>query len=143
MLAQPGVKYVVVQLGINDIIVPASPDAPAATVAQLIAAHRQIIERAHALGLAVFGGTITPFGGTRLYTAAGEAKRQALNHWIRTSGAHDAVIDFDRVLRDPQQPTFLCRRSTAAIACIRTISATRRWPMPSIYRCSIDLNSAR
>jgi lysophospholipase L1-like esterase len=107
VLTQPGVKYVVVLLGINDIIVPSLPDAPAATAAQLIAGHRQIVDRAHALGLAVFGGTITPFGGTQLYSAAGEAKRQAVNQWIRTSGAYDAVIDFERVLRDPQQPTFV------------------------------------
>ena len=104
VLAQPGVKFVIVLLGINDIIIP---DASAATVAQLIAGHRQIIDRAHALGLTVFGGTIMPFDGTQLHTPAGESKRDALNRWIRTSNAYDGVIDFDRVLRDPQNPTFL------------------------------------
>ncbi len=107
VLAQPGVKFIVVLLGINDIITPATADEPLPTAAQLIAAHRQIIDRAHALGRVVLGGTIMPFDGTQLHTAAGEAKRDALNRWIRTSGAYDGVIDFDRALRDPARPTFL------------------------------------
>ncbi|HEX4459303.1 MAG TPA: SGNH/GDSL hydrolase family protein, partial [Polyangia bacterium] len=107
VFVQPGVKFVVVLLGINDIITPPEPHATAPSAAQLIAAHRQIIDRAHALGLVVFGGTIMPFDGTRLFTPAGEAERSAVNQWIRTSGAYDAVIDFDAAMRDPQRPTFL------------------------------------
>jgi lysophospholipase L1-like esterase len=107
VLVQPGVKYVVVLLGINDIIMPAADDGPAATAAQLIAGQRQIVDRAHALGLVVYGGTIMPFDGTQLYTAAGETMRETINQWIRTSGPYDAVIDFDRVMRDPEHPTYL------------------------------------
>jgi len=66
--------------------------------------HRQIIDRAHALGLLVYGATLTPFKGTtfpRFYSEAAEGKRQAVNQWIRTSHAYDAFIDFDEVVRDP------------------------------------------
>jgi len=68
---------------------------------------RQIIDRAHAMGLKVYGGTLTPFQAFLpgvYYTSDGEAKRQAVNHWIRTSRAYDAVIDFDRAIRDPDNP---------------------------------------
>jgi lysophospholipase L1-like esterase len=61
----------------------------------------------HAKGLKIYGATLTPFKGTAFghyYTAAGEAKRRAVNHWIRTSDAFDAVIDFDRAIRDPGHP---------------------------------------
>ena len=61
-----------------------------------IASHQQLIERAHARGLAILGGTLTPYWGAGYYTEAGEAKRQALNDWIRTSKAYDGVIDFDK-----------------------------------------------
>jgi len=68
---------------------------------------KQIIARAHERGLKIFGGTLTPFKGSTLpgyFTPEGELQGLAVNQWIRTSGAFDAVIDFDRALRDPAQP---------------------------------------
>ena len=62
------------------------------------------LKRAHARGIRVYGATLTPFEGAAYYTQQGEAKRQALNAWVRTSGTYDAVIDFDAVTRDPMQP---------------------------------------
>ena len=102
VLVQSGARYVIVLLGINDIGFPGAPSADA-----IVAGHRQIIDRAHAMGLKVYGGTLTPFQAFLpgvYYTSDGEAKRQAVNHWIRTSRAYDAVIDFDRAIRDPDNP---------------------------------------
>ena len=63
-----------------------------------------MIERAHALGLKIFGATLTPFEGSPRYTEEGEIKRAALNLWIRSSKAYDGVIDFDEATRDPNHP---------------------------------------
>jgi lysophospholipase L1-like esterase len=71
----------------------------------MIAGYRQLITRAHAKGLKVFGATIAPYEGAAYYSADGEAVRQAINAWIRTAGAFDAVLDFDAVFRDPAHPT--------------------------------------
>jgi lysophospholipase L1-like esterase len=79
----------------------------------LIDAYRQLISRAHAHGLKMIGATINPFEGVDLpgyYSESKEALRQAVNHWIRTSGSFDAVIDFDAVLRDPDHPNRLLPR---------------------------------
>ena len=104
VLAQPGVTHVVVLEGINDIGMSArDPKAP--TADDLIAAHRQLVERAHAKGLKIFGATLTPYEGANYFTPDGEAKRQAVNTWLRTSKVYDAVIDFDAAVRDPQHPT--------------------------------------
>ncbi len=103
VLMQTGVTHVVVLEGINDIGVARSNPSP--TAADLIAGHKQLIERAHARGLTIYGATLTPFEGAGYFTQEGEAKRQALNDWIRTSGAYDGVIDFDEVTRDPSAPT--------------------------------------
>jgi lysophospholipase L1-like esterase len=103
VLMQTGVTHVIVMEGINDIGVARNNPSP--TAADLIAAHRQLIERAHARGLRIYGATLTPFDGAGYFTPEGEAKRQALNEWIRTSKAYDGVIDFDRVTRDPAVPT--------------------------------------
>jgi lysophospholipase L1-like esterase len=103
VLAQPGVRFVTVLEGINDIGAGGSNASP--SVADLIAGHRQFIDRAHAHGLRIFGATLTPFEGAAYYTQAGEAKRQALNDWIRKSGAYDAVLDFDAAVRDPARPS--------------------------------------
>jgi lysophospholipase L1-like esterase len=103
VLAQPGVTHVVVLEGINDIGQARRNPAPGA--GDLIAAHRQMIDRAHDHGLRIFGATLTPFEGAGYWTAEGEAKRQAVNEWIRTSRAYDAVFDFDAVVRDPSRPT--------------------------------------
>jgi lysophospholipase L1-like esterase len=99
VLSLPGVTHVVVLEGINDI--GSVRDNPTPTAEDLIAAHKQLIEQAHARGLRIIGATLTPFWGASYYTAVGEAKRQALNEWIRTSNAYDGVIDFDKATRDP------------------------------------------
>ena len=103
VLMQSGVTHVIVLIGINDI-----GGRPRAIAADLIAGHKQIIERAHTRGLRVYGGTVTPFEGTTIanyWSPEGEATRQAVNQWIRTSGAYDGVIDFDAVVRDLANPT--------------------------------------
>jgi lysophospholipase L1-like esterase len=63
-----------------------------------------MIERAHARGLKIYGATLTPFEGATAWTSEGEAKRQALNDWIRTGNGYDAVFDFDAAVRDPARP---------------------------------------
>jgi lysophospholipase L1-like esterase len=103
VLAQTGVTHVIVLEGINDIGQARANPSPSA--ADVIAAHRQLIERMHARGLKIYGATLTPFEGAAYWTPEGEAKRQALNTWIRTSGMYDAVIDFDAAVRDPTRPT--------------------------------------
>ncbi len=113
VLAVPGARYVVVFEGVND-LGRSDPPAQAAsffgapepvTVEGMIAGYRQLIARAHAGGLKIYGATIAPYGGALYWTGAGEAKRAAINAWIRSSGAFDGVIDFDAVLRDPANPT--------------------------------------
>jgi len=99
VLALPGVTHVIVMEGINDI------GAGNAAVDDLIAAHKQMIERAHERGLKIYGATLTPYEGAAYFTQEGEAKRKALNQWIRTSRMYDAVIDFEAVVRDPAAPT--------------------------------------
>lgn len=104
VLAQSGITHVITLLGNNDILFVFSP-ADLVTVDQIIAGHRQLIRRAHARGLKIYGGTLTPFGGFPLSSADKENRRAAVNHWIRTSGEYDAVIDFDAAVRDPKNPT--------------------------------------
>jgi lysophospholipase L1-like esterase len=106
-LDQPGVRDIIVLEGINDIGFSADPPGTDVSAAQIIAGYRQLIARAHARGLKIFGATLLPFKGAGYYTAAGEAKREAVNAWIRTSGAFDGVIDFDAVMRDPADPLML------------------------------------
>lgn len=102
VLAQPGITHVIFLEGINDI--GGAREKPTPSAADIIAGHRQVIELAHARGLKVIGATLTPFEGANYYTAEGEAKRQALNEWIRTSRMYDGVIDFDAAIRDPSRP---------------------------------------
>ncbi|MGW4111445.1 SGNH/GDSL hydrolase family protein [Actinosynnema sp. NPDC004786] len=108
VLAQPGVRHVVVLLGVNDLGHPgtSAPLSEKVTAQDIIGAHRQLIARAHAQGLRIHGGTITPFRDDTLgfHSPENEAARQAVNHWIRTGGEYDGVIDFDRAVRDPKQP---------------------------------------
>jgi lysophospholipase L1-like esterase len=106
VLTQTGVTHVIVLLGNNDILFVFNP-SEAVTADQIIEGHRQLIERARARGLKIYGGTLTPFVGFFFSSPEKEAMRQAVNAWIRTSGAYDAVIDFDEVLRDPSLPTQL------------------------------------
>ncbi len=107
VLSVPGVAAVVVLEGINDIGRAAQPGyaTEAVTAEQLITGYRQLIERARARGVKVYGGTILPFEGANYYHAAGEATRQAVNAWIRTSGAFDGVIDFEAAVKDPARPS--------------------------------------
>jgi lysophospholipase L1-like esterase len=103
VLALPGVTHVVVMEGIND-IGTSGQNGIVATADDLIAAHKQMIDRAHQRGLKIYGATLTPYEGAAYFSTEGEAKRKALNQWIRTSGAYDAVIDFDMVVRDASAP---------------------------------------
>jgi lysophospholipase L1-like esterase len=102
VLGPPGVRWAVILEGINDL-----GASPPATAAALIAAFREMIDKAHARSIKVIGGTIPPFEGAEYFTAAGEAARQAFNHWLRSSAELDGVIDFDQVMRDPSAPTRL------------------------------------
>jgi len=80
---------------------------PLPSAADVIAGLRQLIERAHARGLKVIGGTLLPFEGTTFpsyYSTDKDARRQTVNEWIRTGKAYDGVIDFDMALRDPAHP---------------------------------------
>ena len=106
VLSQPGVAWLIVLEGINDIgnATAGLGNAPPLTLNDLIQAHGQIVERARAHGIKVFGATLTPFEGANYFREEGETIRQGLNHWIRTSGTYDAVIDFDAVVRDPANP---------------------------------------
>jgi lysophospholipase L1-like esterase len=103
VLMQPGVQYITVLEAINDI--GQARNSPLPSAADLIAGHEQLIARAHTLGLRIFGATLTPFEGAAYYTDAGEAKREAVNAWIRASGEYDGVIDFDKAVHDPEHPT--------------------------------------
>ena len=115
VISQGQVEFVTVLLGINDIGFPAItlPNSPPpfgsqnVTSDQMIQAYRQLIARAHAKGIKIIGATLTPFEGAGYATAEGEAKREAANNFMRSSGEFDAVIDFDRVTRDPTHPTRL------------------------------------
>ncbi|NAS20445.1 SGNH/GDSL hydrolase family protein [Herbidospora sp. NEAU-GS84] len=108
VLAVSGAAWLLVFEGVNDIGTAEAAEAAQNQVgADLIAAYEQIAVRARAQDLRVYGATITPFGGNTGYDdPAGlrEATRQRVNHWIRTSGVFDAVLDFDRVTRDPADP---------------------------------------
>ncbi len=111
VLGQPGARYVILLEGINDLgglarETPVTVEERRAHVARLIAGYAQVVERARAHGLTVIGGTVMPFAGNEYYhpDAAAEASRQAVNAWIRTPGHFDAVIDFDRIVRDPARP---------------------------------------
>lgn len=108
VLAQAGAMDVIVLEGINDIGMARQPPGPSAE--DLIAAHEQIVERAHAHGLKIFGATLTPYEGAAYFTPEGELKRQAFNKWMRTNKLYDGVIDFDAVVRDPQNPTKILSR---------------------------------
>lgn len=116
VLGQPGVAGVVLLMGINDISWPGStfePTEPATQADALIAGYRQLITRARSRGVRIAGATLTPFEGAltmpgspiaNYYSPAKDALRQRINAWIRTSGEFDAVLDFDAVVRDPQNP---------------------------------------
>jgi lysophospholipase L1-like esterase len=101
VIDRAGVKDVILLEGINDIgINDAQPAA-------LIAGYEQIIAQAHAAGLTIFGGTLTPFKGAGYWSPEKEQTREAVNNWILTSGAFDGVIDFASATPDPSDPQML------------------------------------
>jgi lysophospholipase L1-like esterase len=115
VLDTPGLGYVVVFEGINDLAVSyapsehdefltAFPGGPV-TADDVIAGYRDLAGRAHRRGVKIVAATLTPYEGLDLYSPAGERARQTVNDWIRTAGAFDAVLDFDAVWRDPQHPS--------------------------------------
>jgi len=111
VLAQPGVRYLILLEGINDLGTltmdgEVSPADHHALVLRILVAYLQMIVRAHDRGIKVIGATLMPYAGTPYYkaSAASEADRQAINQWIRAPGHFDAVIDFDRAMRDPSRP---------------------------------------
>ncbi|KAL2199195.1 SGNH hydrolase-type esterase domain-containing protein [Corynascus similis CBS 632.67] len=107
------VRYALVYEGVNDLgTAPTDPASQAAVGDRLIAAYDQIITRLHGAGIPVFGATITPMSGPSPADQAygdpvREAQRQRINKWIRTSGRFDAVVDFDKAVRDPKNITML------------------------------------
>ena len=110
VISHQGVKYVILFEGVNDIGTAASDLSSQNAVAdRLVLAYDQIVTRLHGHGIAVFGATITPMSGPGQAYGEGarEVARQKVNKWIRTSGRFDAVIDFDKAVRDPKNETML------------------------------------
>jgi len=105
VLAVPGLTYIIILEGINDIGMSGSGgmfgDTPVIDPQALIAADTEIVRRGHKLGVKVFGATIMPFEGADYYSTEKEKVRETVNEWIRTSRVFDAVIDFDKTVRDP------------------------------------------
>ncbi len=123
VLSLPGVTHIVVNEGLNDIGFPGArlgeislaDPAEARTAEDVIDAYRQLIARAHVRGIKAIGCTLIPFEGANITipgycSDAKEAVRQKVNQWIRSSGAFDGVIDFDKVLRDPDHPSGIASR---------------------------------
>lgn len=108
-LETPGVKYVIVFEGVNDL---GNSWSPAQTADELISSFTTMIEKAHSRGMKILGATIMPFKGNSYYNEGREQARQKVNEWIRTCGKYDGIIDFDRIMSDPAQtdrlnPSFL------------------------------------
>lgn len=109
VLTPNGVKTVVILEGVND-LGHSEPDRnpyEPITADDLIAGMRELASRAHNRGIRVLGATILPYDGAGYHSAAGEAARQKINDWIRTTREIDGVVDFDKAVRDPQRPTWL------------------------------------
>ena len=118
VIRQPGIRAVILHLGINDIAwpgTPFSPEEPPMTFERMLIGYRTFIAHAHAANLRVIGGTLTPFAGAlpdtpmadNYYSIEKDNLRRRINDWIRNSGAFDATIDFDRLLEDPERPGHL------------------------------------
>jgi lysophospholipase L1-like esterase len=107
-LRRPGVRWVIVLEGVNDLGFAGSveADAPRVTAEELVAGYRQLIGKARAARVKIYGGTLLPFEGAAsgYFTPDKEPVRQAVNAWIRTSGAFDGIVDFDAAVRDPDRP---------------------------------------
>jgi lysophospholipase L1-like esterase len=111
VIAQTGIRYLIVLEGINDIGMltragEVSQPEHDMLVRRMLAAYEQIVARAHSHGIKVIGATLLPFVGSEFYKPGprSEADRQAVNEWIRDLGHFDAVIDFDKIMRDPEHP---------------------------------------
>jgi lysophospholipase L1-like esterase len=117
VLQQAGVKYVILALGVNDILFPGAfiPATEAVTAQQLEDGNRRLVGLAHKNGIRAIGTTLPPFEHAlfrqpffdQFYTPEKEKIRQAINAWIRSSHEFDGVIDFDAAVRDPKHPTQL------------------------------------
>jgi len=108
VLSRPGVKWVILLEGINDINLHGQVVGPEALTADdLIFGYRQVIDRAHTYGIKVVGATIMAEEGVWLSTPVGEATRQSVNEWIRSSHSFDAVVDLDLATRDAEHLTRL------------------------------------
>jgi lysophospholipase L1-like esterase len=111
VIAAPGATHVIVLLGVNDLRnTGPPPDNPATLVTadDVIGGYKQMILRAHSAGIKIYGGTLVPWWQSIFtndnWTLVKWQKAQAINNWIRTSGAFDAVVDFDKCLADPSDP---------------------------------------
>jgi lysophospholipase L1-like esterase len=109
VLAQPGVTHVIVMLGTNDLRNRWAKPEEEVNAEQMIAGMKQLAVRAHTRGIKIFGATLTGFENETFlpgaWTPEREKTRHAFNEWIREGGAFDAVVDFDKALRDPEHPT--------------------------------------
>ena len=109
VIAQPGVTHVIVMLGTNDLRNRWAKPEEEITADQMIAGLKQLAVRARTAGIKIFGATLTPFENETFlpgaWTPIREQTRQTVNEWVREGGAFDAVIDFDRAVRDPEHPT--------------------------------------
>ena len=104
VLSQSGVKWVMLLVGINDIGREASQPAETVEANDIIGGYKQIIDQAHTHGVKIVGCTLTPYGGAGYQREHGEGVREKVNEWIRTSGAFDAVVDFEKATRDDSNP---------------------------------------
>ena len=107
-LSKPAVRWVVLAQGINDIVASdmLRDRSQQVSAEQIINGMRTLIQRAHDRNLKICGATLLPLGGVQppfIYSAAGEAKRQAVHAWVRGAGAFDAVLDAEEIMRDPEQ----------------------------------------
>jgi lysophospholipase L1-like esterase len=122
VLGTSGATHVIVFEGVNDLGLSwGQPQGPMAdlfkslqpvnkaTAERIIDGYRQLIARAHARGLRIYGATIAPYEGAMYWSPEGETHRQKINQWIRTSGEFDGVLDFDAVLRDPAKPSQIAK----------------------------------
>lgn len=115
VLAQAGVKYVIVGLGVNDILFPGSfiPATQTVNSESIISGYRKLIERGHNRKIRLIGSTIPPFEHAifrnpsfdHFYSPEKDQVREQVNRWIRSSGEFDGIIDFDVAVRDPSRPS--------------------------------------
>jgi lysophospholipase L1-like esterase len=105
ILNQAGIRWTVVFIGVNDIGGVRTADAASTKTNDLVSAFRQMITKAHAKNIRIYGATILPFNGNGYYNQHSESCRNAVNQWIRTPGNYDGYIDFDKAMRNPLDST--------------------------------------